>query len=144
MQDYSEQQVREDYHEQLGRLVLLLELEQEALKNRQFDTIDNCARDKEAALIQLEQLEHERLQIIQAQASPGEKQSPFEADEDLSALLERCRELNTINGGIVEISKQFNQRMLESILDSGVPEEKLYDETGNKPGKSHRHIMAKI
>ena len=60
-------QMTEDYHEQLGKLLLLLELEQEALKNRQFDTIDSCTKDKEEALRQLELLEQKRLQFIQNQ-----------------------------------------------------------------------------
>ncbi|NKB38995.1 MAG: hypothetical protein GKR93_17825 [Gammaproteobacteria bacterium] len=131
-------------YEQLDKLVVLLELEQEALKNRQFDTINTCAKDKEIALIGLEKLEQQRLQFIQTHSGSNEKQPPFEADERAEALLNRCRELNTINGGIVEISRQFNQRMLESILDSNISENKLYDETGNKPRNSHRQVVAKI
>ena len=137
-------QMTEDYHEQLGKLLLLLELEQEALKNRQFDTIDSCTKDKEEALRQLELLEQKRLQFIQNQGRSDSAQAHFETDEQTLVLLSRCRELNTVNGGIVEISRQFNQRMLESILGLGISEEKLYDETGNKPSSNHPHVMAKI
>ena len=118
--------------QQLTLLVGLLETEQEALKQRNFEEIESCVKDKENILGQLEELERKRVQLMQ---DPG---------EETRLLLEKCRELNKVNGGIVEVSRQFNQRMLDTLLGSDAGENGLYDAAGNKPAHAHRQVMAKI
>ena len=124
--------LEEETQQQLHTLMGLLETEQQALKLRNFEEIETCVKDKESILCRLEELERKRVQLMQ---SPG---------EETRLLLEKCRDLNKVNGGIVEVSRQFNQRMLDTLLGSSKAENSLYDAAGNKPAHSHRQVMAKI
>jgi flagellar biosynthesis protein FlgN len=134
----------DSYTRHLNELLELLQLEQDALKNREFETIRECTTQKEVLLSKLEQLDTQR-KVIEQQAEPvatTEMRTYF--SEKIASLLKKCSELNTVNGGIVEISKQFNQRMLNTILGTPAQDSDLYDAGGNNSGNKHKQVFAKI
>jgi len=132
------------YTRHLNELLELLQLEHDALKNREFETIRECTAQKEVLMNKLEQLDAQR-KIIEQQVEPAttsEMRTYF--SEKIASLLKKCSELNTVNGGIVEISKQFNQRMLHTILGAPVQNGDLYDAGGNNSGNKLKQVFAKI
>ena len=133
-----------EYIQQLNALLKVLEEEQEVLKNRQFVRITACAEQKEALLLHLEQLDTQRLALTQ-QLQPAfavEIQNNF--NSKIALLLNKCRDLNMVNGGIVEICRQFNQRMLDAIFGVVAPEHNVYDADGNNSGYNSNQVIAKI
>ncbi|MFT7461191.1 MAG: flagellar biosynthesis/type III secretory pathway chaperone [Planctomycetota bacterium] len=134
----------ENYAQHLNTLIELLELEQSALKDRNFEIISNCTEQKEPLLIQLEQLDAQRL-IFEQQAEPLEaKEIHNFFNKNVASLLKKCSDINSVNGGIVAISKQFNQRMLNIILGAGPEEDNLYNAEGNNSRNNLKQVFAKI
>lgn len=132
----------DDYTQHLNELLGLLQLEYEALNNREFENIRACTERKEVILAKLEKLESQRL-IVEQQAQTGAGlRTRF--NEKIATLLQRCSAMNMVNGGIVEISKQFNQRMLNTILGMSAQDDNLYDAAGNNSGSKLKQIFAKI
>lgn len=134
----------DDYALHLNELLELLQLEHEALKNREFENIRACTERKEVLLSKLEKLEAQRITIeqqLQPQAS-SELRTRF--NEKIASLLKKCSAMNMLNGSIVEISKQFNQRMLNTILGVSAQDDNLYDAAGNNSGNKLKQIFAKI
>jgi flagellar biosynthesis/type III secretory pathway chaperone len=82
---------------------------------------------------------------IEAEADPkAAKEMRTGFNRTLSSLLKKCSDINTVNGGIVEISKQFNQRMLSTILGTPADEGDLYNAEGNNSANKLKQIFAKI
>ena len=146
----SEQQNRnlnelvDNYASHLQDLIELLENEQEALKNREFDAIRECTGRKEFLLVKLEQLDLQRITMEQDTDTftLSDVRQHFKAK--ISALLKKCNDLNSVNGGIVEISRQFNQRMLESLLGATTENNDLYNASGGNSGNHLKHVFTKI
>ena len=128
----------------LKELVELLEQEQTALKNREFESIVACTKEKEGLLAKLEQLDTQRLAFAQQHKPAFATELQSSMNDKISSLLQKCRDLNIVNGGIVEISKQFNQRMLNTILGAAAQDDNLYDATGNNSGNKLKQVFARI
>ncbi len=134
----------DDYAHHLHELLGVLKLEHEALKDRKYDNIRACTEQKEILLGQLAQLEAQR-KTIEQQADPldvTEIRTHFK--ERIAPLVEQCGELNTLNGGVAEISRQFNQRMLNIILGGSADDDDLYNATGNNMSNKLSQVFAKI
>lgn len=128
----------------LKELVELLEREQTALKNREFESIAACTEQKEGLLSKLEQLETQRLAFAQQHKPAFATEIQNSINDKISSLLHKCRDLNIVNGGIVEISRQFNQRILNTILGAAAQEDNIYDAAGNNSGNKVKQIFARI
>lgn len=126
------------------QLTVILETERAALSKSSAEQLDQCVRDKQPLIKQLEQLGRQRDFILKAAGFPAGKQgmeafiANQTADEaaSLSKLLvqlklqaSRCREHNQINGGIVNVNRQYLQRAL-SILRGRDPEISAYGPGG--------------
>jgi len=124
-----------EVHRHLQSLMDVLEAEHEALRNRDFDCLTSCTQQKEVLLGRLAGLEP------RVRGVPGD--DGF-TDRAAAELLRKCRELNNVNGGMIEASRQFNQRMLNILPGREGQEGELYDAAGNnaagKPGQEFAKI----
>jgi len=134
----------DNYAEHLQELAELLQLEQDALKNREFENIRACTRQKEVLLSSLEQLDAERVLIEEQTDEQSRPKLHHYFHGKIAALLEKCSAMNSVNGGIVEISKQFNQRMLDTILGASASDAGLYNARGINSGHKIKQVFAKI
>ena len=134
----------DNYSSVASELLDLLEIEQQALAQRQFDEIDRHTQTKVALIQNLEQLETTR-KNLESQATEGEQQEIRQILRDqLGNLLNNCRESNLVNGGIIELSRQFNQRLLTTLLGVQGEDSSLYDERGENTDTKANHLFAKI
>ncbi len=134
----------DEYVQVLKEMVDVLELEQSNLKNRKFDNMNSCTGEKETLLTRLAQLDAQRHSLTGDSTAQAKKEVDSRTSKVIESLLEKCRDLNIVNGGIVEISKQFNRRMLDTILGAASEDNKLYDATGNNSGNRLQQVFAKI
>lgn len=130
---------------QLARqLAVILETERNALSQSDSVVLDQCVRAKQPLIKQLEQFGRQRDLILKTAGFPAGKQGmeAFVANQSdneahaLQSLLEqlkvqakRCRDHNQINGGIVNVNRQYLQRAL-SILRGRDPESSAYGPGG--------------
>lgn len=127
--------------QQLG---VILETERTALTEANSDVLDQCVRAKHPLIKQLEQLGRQRDLILKTAGFPAGKQgieafTANQADADAAALSKlinqlklqaaHCREHNQINGGIVNVNRQYLQRAL-SIMRGRDPEISAYGPGG--------------
>ena len=123
----------DEYIYQLNELTALLEQEQEALMSRDYTCLNECTERKNALLEKLAVFEVE----LQSMKNPGQQ-------DEITSLLKKCRELNEINGGIIEVSRQFNQRMLRTILGGSGEGDNTYDAGGQNAGMGPSQVVARI
>ena len=122
----------------------LLSKEKEARGNRQFQYRENCTREKEYLVARLEELETSRRAMENNANAEGKEEIRREFSNQLGSSLKRCTDFNLANGGIIELSRQFNQRMLGIMLGSSAEENKLYDAQGDSTEGKPNQLFAKI
>lgn len=141
------QQIRSTLQAELQlaqQLATILETERNALTQSDGAELDQCIRAKQPLIKQLEQLGRQRDLILKTAGFPSGKQGiqafiVNQTDMEATALnkllsqlkLEaaRCREHNQINGGIVNVNRQYLQRAL-NILRGRDPEISAYGPGG--------------
>lgn len=126
------------------QLAVILETERNALTQSDSTALDQCVRAKQPLIKQLEQLGRQRDLILKTAGFPTGKQGieAFVANQSdnqaraLESLLDqlkvqakRCRDHNQINGGIVNVNRQYLQRAV-SILRGRDPESSAYGPGG--------------
>ena len=113
-----------------SQLLEILTAERDALMKSESDTIEKMTANKQPLTVQLEQLGRQREAILQAEGFSADKegleafianQNDVEAHQ-LQSLLEQlritahaCRDNNQINGGIVNVNRQYLYRAM-SVL----------------------------
>jgi flagellar biosynthesis protein FlgN len=113
-----------------SQLLDILTAERQALMKSESDTIEKMTANKQPLTVQLEQLGRQREAILQANGFSADKegleafianQNDVEAQQ-LQGLLEQlrdtahaCRDNNQINGGIVNVNRQYLHRAM-SVL----------------------------
>jgi flagella synthesis protein FlgN len=129
---------------QSKQLQSLLQQEREALKTADLDTIQSITQQKQSPLVQLEQLGRQRDYVLKAAGFPVGKAgleafiaNQAESDSnkikqvlsELRQVAKSCREDNQINGGILNVNRQYLVRAL-SILRGRDPETGAYGPGG--------------
>ncbi len=127
-----------------SQLSQLLQQEREALKNADLNQLQLLTQQKQPHVVQLEQLGRQREQLLKAAGFPGGKAGleAFIANhaeseaQHLNSLLTKlrkvaksCRDNNQINGGIVNVNRQYLVRAI-SILRGRDPETGAYGPGG--------------
>lgn len=117
-------------HQTVSALLAILEAEREALIQSNPEQMDKLTADKQPLVVQLEQLSRQRAAILQAEGFPSDKagleayiaNQPAPQAEQLNAMMavlkqvaEACQRHNRINGGIVNVNRQYLHRAM-SIL----------------------------
>jgi flagella synthesis protein FlgN len=125
-------------------LATLLKQERDALKISDVDKVSEITKLKQPYLLKLEQLARQREQLLTAVGFPAGKSGleAFIANQEeaeatrmsmqvtrLREVAKTCREFNQINGGIINVNRQYLVRAL-SILRGRDPETGAYGPGG--------------
>ena len=136
----------------LSRLKKSLEQEQAALENRQTDALKEVVKEKQNALDEVVELQQRRANLLQqygfsndeqgvssciAGCSPSLSRELFPLWKQLHTLIEQCRDLNLVNGRILELNDRCVQQTL-AILTNGTQPLELYSSQGvsSRQGRS--------
>lgn len=127
-----------------SQLSTILQQEREALKSANHEMVSQLTQKKQPLILQLEQLGRQRESILKVSGFPSGRsgleafianQSEPEA-EKLTQLVARirevaqsCRENNVINGGVINVNRQYLGRAL-SILRGRDPDVSAYGPGG--------------
>ncbi|MCC5792690.1 MAG: flagellar protein FlgN [Legionellaceae bacterium] len=132
---------------ELERLFALLEQETEMLSERKYEQLESISAQKQAISACLEKHTSERLRLLDSQSAPETAKSQLhkilsaasqktqqqiqQLNENLQALLQRCRAQNTVNGQVISANMNLRQELLDSLSAQTNPEvSKRYTATG--------------
>lgn len=142
-----------------GELLDVLHREQEALGQRDADTVEGVVTEKQAVIGRLEELQGERLGLMDeggyTRDSEGMAALVVAAPEALSAdldnawqdfeeRLQRCQEQNQVNGQVLESSIRQTRQALSILVGGGATESGLYNRDGAKTGPTGTRSYAKV
>lgn len=116
-----------DMQQAVGQLAQVLEAERTALGENNSEALDQAGTRKQALMLQLEQLDAERLLLSRELPAAATRLEPVWARFVQS--LRTCQQLNQRNGSAV--NQRLSQvRQALSILTGHVGESELYGRTG--------------
>lgn len=119
--------VLDDMQQAVDQLAQVLETERAALGAANSEVLDQAGARKQALMLQLEQLDAERLQLSRELPATATRLEPVWTRFVQS--LRTCQQLNQRNGSAV--NQRLSQvRQALSILTGHVGESALYDRTG--------------
>lgn len=142
----------------LGRLLALLEQEQLALRDKNIDSMEKIAADKEAISAEVEQLEQQRQQLCeQFKIAPDHGgltqflhgipalvarrvQERWQAISEIGAA---CLEQNQVNGIVVAHQQRHTQDAL-AILRGAVTSSELYSAKGARSMHGSQHSLGRV
>ena len=130
----------------LEDLYAVLMKELVALKERNSDTITVLSEEKDTLLNNLEMLDRERQQCLQENTQASEQHITNEINQlssEIEICLNKCQKQNSINGGIIEMSKLFNEKMLDIICGSSA-KEVTYGSTGKNNTDKSQHSLGRV
>ncbi len=125
-------------------LLEILGKEQAALAARRFDELDDVTKSKQSLIEKLQDLEIARKQSESRASEDLQVEIRQLFREKLGSILGCCRDANLVNGGIIELSRQFNQRLLAIMLGNSNGDPELYDKRGENTDHRTNQIFAKI
>jgi len=105
--------------------------ERAALDQADADALNRVGERKQQLLLQLEQLDTERVQLVRHIDSQSDSQQ--QAWDGILRLVARCQQANQRNGDIVEQRLQHVRRAL-SVLTGGKDEVNVYNPAGKVRG----------
>jgi flagella synthesis protein FlgN len=136
----------------------VLQEEHELLSERELDKLEDVVKRKQSILDEFQQSVNERMQTLQELGLETTDSSDIrlivegcadnapeiaESWENLQQLLDECKEQNTINGAIIEVSTN-SLKVALSILSDRTANTELYDAKGNtRPGDGSGSSLAK-
>lgn len=130
----------------LEGLYSLLMKELIALKERNTDSIGQLSEEKNTMLNKLDQLDKERKRCVNGDTQEKEITFTNEIDvlnSEIEICLNRCKQQNSINGGIIEMSQLFNEKML-NIICGNSEKETTYAATGKNKSSSNQHSLGRV
>ncbi|VAX12602.1 hypothetical protein MNBD_GAMMA24-243 [hydrothermal vent metagenome] len=146
-----------DITEHLIQLAATLESEHSALAKNDLDIIIQAANNKNRLFELLEDLEHERHELllaagldfdsngIMAYLQRGTSQTRNETAaiwQQIETLTHQCRKQNQINGIMLEKNRRRTERAL-AILKGQTPQTATYSASGEACHNQQRHSLAK-
>lgn len=137
------------------RLLELIELEHEALVNRKFDLLGLLLDEKQPLLVQLDQHNHLRSAQLQRLGLPLSREGLLayaerfeqddqliEAADQLTTVIEQCKEANNRNGQIIKANQYTVASMLEILQGPPVPS--LYNRRGHLPRSNYQRPSRQV
>ena len=120
-------------HAQLAQLEVLLNTEKAILEARDPDKLLAISEEKNTQLVAIQELDTEIGQSLQFKQ---EKSQGLHAEvlEKIEALLIKCKELNHVNGQIIQHSQLAVERMKTSLLQNHNKASMTYDAKGKTSG----------
>ena len=130
----------------LEDLYAVLLQEFSALKERNSEAITLLAKEKDSLLNKLEKLDQERQLFLESndQASiPNNSDEINHLKSEIERCLDKCKKQNNINGGIIEVSKLFNEKMID-IISGNTTKENTYGATGKNNSDRNQHSLGRV
>jgi flagellar biosynthesis protein FlgN len=129
----------------------LLMKELVALKDRDSDLITDIAEAKNSKLNKLGMLDKQRQLYLENEEHYNEVHggnTPFvnEIDKlssEIQICLDKCKQQNNINGGIIEMSQLFNEKILD-IMCGNSDKPTTYSAEGKNNSKNSQHSLARV
>ncbi|MGB1800058.1 MAG: flagella synthesis protein FlgN [Gammaproteobacteria bacterium] len=126
----------------LEDLYTVLQKELLALKERNFESISSLAEEKNMLLVNLEKLDRDRQQYSQ-ETETSVTNEIAQLQSEIKVYLDKCQKQNSINGGIIEVSKLFNEKMLD-IISGNDTKEATYGATGKNNSNKNQHSLGRV
>jgi flagellar biosynthesis protein FlgN len=118
----------------------LLMKELVALKERNTDSITELSKEKNNALDKLGMIDKERQLYIEDKthnSNFANKNEINELSSEIEICLKKCKQQNNINGGIIEMSQLFNEKILD-IVCGNHEQQTTYGATGKNHSKNNQ------
>lgn len=130
----------------LESLYGLLMKELVSLKDRNSDSVSKLSEEKNTMLNKLEQLDKERQLCVKDGAHEQDLTYTNEINvlsSEIEICLDKCKQQNNINGGIIEMSLLFNEKILD-IICGNFDKQTTYGATGKNNTKNNQHSLARV
>lgn len=126
-----------------GALEAALQRESAALSSRDLDGMDAAVAEKQERVQQLEALTREQTQLLTREGYSADAQGMERClrdwDEEavlhplwqrLTEIMNHCRQLNQVNGGVVETARRRVDQAIHILRSGGDTRTELYDPRG--------------
>lgn len=138
------------------QLMQYLEAEKKAIEDRDYDNYNKLLEHKKHLLIEVESLDHERQKIMQEMGFSSDKEgfnrflaqvpstwkSRFEdLWSTLTDKLNRCRDLNQVNGKILLHAQIATERLMQ-MMKGVSPNETIYHANGRTTAGASQRCLA--
>jgi len=135
----------------LTELHALLLVELEALKQRKTDSLTGLSEEKTEMLNKLGMLDKQRQIYTDNETHHDEINNEKTAySKDIQFLniqiqenLDKCKHQNNINGGIIQMSKLFNEKILD-IIYGNIDNDATYNTEGRSTSNKGQHSLAHV
>lgn len=122
----------------VDELASVLTMEQDALRAADTESLNHAGNRKQALMLQLEQLDAERLQL--AAATPDASATLEPTWRDVLEALRTCRELNLRNGSLVGQRLGSVRRAL-AVLTGRPSDDGIYGRAGALQPHPHSQLL---
>jgi flagellar biosynthesis protein FlgN len=135
----------------LEELYAVLMKELVALKERNTDSIHEITDNKNVLLNKLGMLDKQRQLYFEKDTHSSEiygddtafKNTISTLSSDIEVCLDKCKQQNNINGGIIEMSQLFNEKILD-IISGNVDKDITYSAEGKNSSGKNQHSLARV
>lgn len=135
----------------LGELHDALLKELVALKERNTDLITELSEGKTSMLNQLGMLDNQRQLYLENEEHHYEihdEKTSFSDEvkllnKEIQDYLKKCKQQNKINGGVIEISQLFNEKILD-IFYGNTDKQTTYSAEGRSKSNNDQHSLARV
>jgi flagellar biosynthesis protein FlgN len=117
-----------------------------ALKERNSESISKLADEKNRMLNKLAEIDKERQLYIESEYPHSEVTFTNEISvlsSEIEVCLDKCKKQNSINGGIIEMSQLFNEKILD-IICGNYGKQTTYAATGKNTSNNNQHSIARV
>ena len=125
----------------LQYLFALLKKELLALKDRNLDSISELAEEKNTILDKLGILEKEKQLCAENDLADTDEISTL--SNEIKNCLDKCKQQNSVNGGVIEMSLLFNGKILD-IINGNFDKQTTYSATGKNNSTNNQHSLARV
>ncbi len=132
----------------LDELYQLLKEETKALKEKNIELIEKLLDSKNSLLDKLGMLDKQRQLYVDTEASKTLMEESMgkkvqEMNHSIQESLDNCKHQNSINGGIIEVTQLFNQKILD-IVNGHSEQENTYSAEGKNRTRPNQHSIARV
>lgn len=117
-----------------------------ALKNRDTESVFSISEEKNAMLNKIIEIDSERSLHIEGNSHENSVTFTNEItllNSEIENTLNKCKQQNSINGGIIEMSQLFNEKMLD-IISGNSEKPSTYSATGKNNCKPNQHSLGRV
>ncbi len=122
-----------------------------ALKERNTDLVAELSEEKTSMLDKLGMLDNQRQLYLENEKHHYEihdEKTSFSSEvkllnNEIQNYLKKCKQQNKINGGVIEISQLFNEKILD-IFYGNTDKQTTYSAEGRNKSNNDQHSLARV